>query len=158
MNIHILHPLVTGSLSPPPPHLHLNIRSTMHTVLSSIFVLMGVISAPFLLTQNFCETIVDLEINAYRIKHDLLSRPQNAGQDHNIIYTYIYIYIYIYPFRKTSEGSAFSTVAGYGLDDWGGQSSDPGRVKILTSASRPHWIWGLPSLLLRWYYGLFPWG
>jgi hypothetical protein len=72
-------------------------------------------------TQKLCKTIVDLEINAYRIKHDLLSHPQKTGQANNVIYIYIYIYI---PFERvlkvahsmqwlvtgcTTEGSEFGS-------------------------------------------------
>jgi hypothetical protein len=43
--------------------------------------------------------------------------------------------------------SSVGISTGYGLDDQGGGSSSPGRVKIFTSPYRPDRLWGPPNLL-----------
>jgi hypothetical protein len=46
-----------------------------------------------------------------------------------------------------SRDSSVGIATGYGLDDQGGGSSSPGKVKIFTFPYRPDRLWGPQNLL-----------
>jgi hypothetical protein len=49
-----------------------------------------------------------------------------------------FIYLFCSLFNDRSRGSVVGIATGYGLDDWGGRISSPGRVRIFYSPNRPN--------------------
>jgi hypothetical protein len=55
-------------------------------------------------------------------------------------------------------GSAVGIATGYGLNDRGVGVRVPVGSRIFSCPRRPDWLWGLPNLLSKGYWGFFPGG